>query len=108
MSKRFRTDQRAEDATLSISSFFATEKQFTSFLAAEMISSARHSSIGFLLLCEDSRAPWQMYLSARSTLRAGATSTAFGTDIPPYCRLVTSSLGAQFCNASTKAWRGFF
>ncbi len=79
----------------------------TSFLAAAMISSARHSSIGFLLPWDASSAPLQTCLSARSTLRAGATSTAFGTDMPPYCSLVTSSLGAAFCSASTNSWSGF-
>src|SRR4030042_492929 len=99
-------DQRAEEDTLSISSFFVTEWQFMSFLAAAMISSARHSSIGFLLPWDDSRAARHMFLSARSTLLAGATSTAFGTDMPPYWSLVTSSLGAACWSASTNTWSG--
>ena len=49
-----------------------------------------------------------MFLNAVSSLLSGAMSTAFGTDIPPYCRRVTSSLGAAFCKAFINVWTGFF
>src|SRR4030042_4663919 len=101
------SNQRAEAATLLISSFLAIELELMSFLAAAISSSARHSPIGFLLLWDDSSVARHRCLSARSTLLAGATSTAFGTEMPPYWRLVTSSLGATFWSASTKTCSGF-
>ena len=48
-----------------------------------------------------------MFRRAMSSLRCGAISTAFGTEIPPKRSRVISSFGAAFCNASTKDCIGF-
>lgn len=100
-------DYLAEAAILSISSFLFTEKEVVSFLDAPRISSARQLAIGFLLLYDAFVAPIAIFLNATSILLDGATSTAFGTAMPPYLSLVTSSLGAAFSIAFTSICTGF-
>ena len=48
-----------------------------------------------------------MFRIATCTRRAGAASTARGTEMPPNWSRVTSSLGAAFSTARTSSWIGF-
>src|SRR3989338_6899427 len=96
------------DACLSRSRFLVMALLLPLDWDAAMISSASASSIFIFLLNVFQYAPWVIFRSATSTRRCGAISTALGYLAPPYSIEITSSRGAAFSTACTKASTGFF
>ena len=89
-------DHLLDLAFFSTSSFFFKANEFGEFLAAFMISSAKHSAMLLGFLNEAFLAPKAIKNRAIETLLIGLTSTAYFLTTPPLPILVESSLGPQF------------